>query len=124
MRQRLHSHWLAAEDVEMPGLPCSTVLPPGKRLEKGDTIIIPDKIFHLRYRGIVGSLAYLVNMTHPDLAFAYSELSKYVQCPQPAHMLVAQHVLRRGATFAVLMNWEVTAVLSTRTSSGVGLMQI
>jgi hypothetical protein len=61
----------------------STVLPPGKRLEKGGTIIIPDKIFHLRYHGIVGSLGYLVNMTRPDLVFAYSELSKYVQCPQP-----------------------------------------
>jgi hypothetical protein len=73
-------------------VPCSTVLPPGKCLEKGDTIIIPDKIFHLRYRGIVGSLGYLVNMTRPDLAFAYSELSKYVQCPQTAHMLAAQHV--------------------------------
>jgi hypothetical protein len=73
--------------------PSSTVLPPGKRLEKGDTIILPDKIFHFRYRGIVGSLGYLVNMTRPDLAFAYSELSKYVQCPQPAHMLAAEHVL-------------------------------
>jgi hypothetical protein len=29
-------------------------------------------------------------MTRPDLAFAYSELSKYVQCPQPDHMLAAQ----------------------------------
>ena len=67
-------------------LPCSTILPPGKRLEKGDTTIIPDKIFHLRYRVIVGSLDYLVNMTRPDLAFAYSELSKYVQCPQPDHI--------------------------------------
>jgi hypothetical protein len=75
-------------------LPCSTVLPPGKRLEKGDTVIFPDKIFHLHYRGIVGSLGYLVNMTHPDLAFAYSELSKYVQCPQPDHMFAAQDVLR------------------------------
>ena len=74
-------------------VPCPTVLPPGKRQEQGDTIIIPDKIFHLSYRGIVGSLGYLVNMTRPDLAFAYSELSKYVQCPQPAHMLVAQYVL-------------------------------
>jgi hypothetical protein len=33
-------------------------------------------------------------MTRPDHAFAYSELSKYVQCPQPAHILVSQHVLR------------------------------
>ena len=33
-------------------------------------------------------------MTNLNLAFAYSELSNYVQCPQPAHMLVAQHVLR------------------------------
>ncbi len=33
-------------------------------------------------------------MTRPDLAFAYSELSKYVQCPQPAHMLTVQHTLR------------------------------
>ena len=69
------------------------VLPPGKRLEKGDTIIIPDKIFHLSYHGIVGSLGFLVNMTRPDLAFAYSELSKYVQYPQPAHIIVDQDVL-------------------------------
>jgi hypothetical protein len=39
----------------------------------------PDHTFHLRYRGIVGSLVYLVNMTRPDLVFAYSELNKYVQ---------------------------------------------
>jgi len=44
----------------------------------GDTIIVPVKIFHLRYRGIVGSLGYLVNMARPDLAFTYSEFSKYV----------------------------------------------
>jgi hypothetical protein len=31
----------------------------------------------------VGSLGYLVNVTLPDLAFPYSELSKYVECPQP-----------------------------------------
>ncbi len=36
--------------------PSSTVLPPGTRLEKGDTIILPDKIFHLRYRGILSEV--------------------------------------------------------------------
>jgi hypothetical protein len=50
--------------------------------------------FHRRYRGIVGSLGYLVNMTRPDLAWSYSELSKYVQNPGKAHMDAAHHVLR------------------------------
>ena len=54
----------------------------------------PERAFHLRYRGIVGSLGYLVNMTRPDLAFAYSELSKYVQRPGKAHMAAAEHTLR------------------------------
>ena len=63
-------------------------------MEKGDTSIIPDKIFHIHYRDIFGILGYLVNMTCPDLVFAYSELRKYVQCPQPDHKLEVQHVLR------------------------------
>ena len=54
----------------------------------------PDPAAHRRYRGIVGSLGYLVNMTRPDLAWAYSELSKYVQFPGKPHMLAAEHVLR------------------------------
>ena len=33
-------------------------------------------------------------MTRPDLAFAYSELSKYVQRPDKAHMTAAEHTLR------------------------------
>jgi len=36
---------------------------------------------------------YLVTMTRPDLAWAYSELSKYVQFPGKNHMLAAEHVL-------------------------------
>ena len=52
---------------------------------------VPD--FHRRYRGIVGSLGYLVTTTRPDLAWAYSELSKYVQSPGKNHMLAAEHVL-------------------------------
>ena len=50
--------------------------------------------FHCRYHGIVGSLGYLVNMTRPDLAWSYSELSKYVQNPGKENMDAAHHVLR------------------------------
>jgi hypothetical protein len=35
-----------------------------------------------------------MNMTHPDLAWSYSELSKYVQNPCTAHMDAAHHILR------------------------------
>jgi len=49
--------------------------------------------FHRRYRGIVSSLGCLVTMTRPDLAWAYSELSEYVQFPGKNHMLAAEHVL-------------------------------
>jgi hypothetical protein len=58
----------------------------------------PDPAAHRRYpaRGIVRSLGYLVNMTRPDLAWAYSEVSKShdVQFPGKPHMLAAEHVLR------------------------------
>jgi hypothetical protein len=74
--------------------PLSTILVPHSRLSKDDCDPSPDRAFHLRYRGIVGSLGYLVNMTHPNLAFAYSELSKYVQSPGLTHMHAAEHALR------------------------------
>ena len=35
-----------------------------------------------------------MNMTRPDLAFAYSELSKYVQFPGKLHMTTSEHMLR------------------------------
>jgi len=53
----------------------------------------PAPDFHRGYRGIVGSLGYLVTMTRPDLDWAYSELSKYMQFPGKNHMLAAEHVL-------------------------------
>jgi hypothetical protein len=74
--------------------PSATVLPPNLRLRKEDCDLTPDPAFHSRYRGIVGSLGYLVNMTRPDLAFVYSELNKYVQFPGKLHMAAAEHVLR------------------------------
>jgi hypothetical protein len=75
-------------------IPALTPMVPGARLTKEQCDPHPEPAFHRRYRGIVGSLGYLVNMTRPDLAWSYSELSKYVQNPGKAHMDAAHHVLR------------------------------
>ncbi len=72
-------------------LSLATMLPPHTRFSKDDCDSAPERTFHLRYHGIVGSLVHLVNMTRPDLVFAYSELSKYVQRPDKAHMVATEH---------------------------------
>jgi len=58
-----------------------TPMQPNTRLNKDNCDKNPALDFHQRYRGIVGSLGYLVTLTHPDLVWANSELSKYVQFP-------------------------------------------
>lgn len=60
-----------------------TPLEPGTRLTSKDSPQQVDPVLHCRYRGIVGHLSYLVALTRPVLAFAYSELSKFVQFPGP-----------------------------------------
>jgi hypothetical protein len=47
--------------------PLATMLPPHTRLSKDYCDPVPERVFHLSYRGIVGSLGYLVNMTRPVL---------------------------------------------------------
>jgi hypothetical protein len=55
---------------------------------------VVDPNVHNRYHSIVGCLSYLVNMTRPDLAFSYSQLSKFVQYPGMAHLEAAERVLQ------------------------------
>ena len=74
-------------------IPAFTPFIPHTHLSKDDCDPNPHPEFHRRYRGIVGSLGYLVNMTRPDLAWSYSELSEYVQYPGVSHMAAADHVL-------------------------------
>ena len=52
-----------------------------------------DPHFHAQYRGIVGSLGWIVGMTHPDCSFAHASLSRFVQYPGPVHMQAALRVL-------------------------------
>jgi hypothetical protein len=96
-------------------IPALTPMKPGTRLTKEQSNASPDPAFHRSYRGIVGSLGYLVNMTRPDLAWSYSELSKYVQYPGQAHMDAALHVLRylRGTYDQAILYQHVDTLVDT-----------
>eukprot|EP00961_Rhodomonas_salina_P256018 3460195-Rhodomonas_salina.1 len=56
--------------------------------------------------GCTGHLSFLVTMTHCDLAFAYAELSKFIQCQGAVHLKEAERVLQylRGTYDLGLMN--------------------
>ena len=72
---------------------CSLLLDPNVRLTKRDSPEVVDPLLHRQIRSIVGCLSYLVNMTRPDLAFTYYELSKFVQSPGPVHLAAAERAL-------------------------------
>ena len=46
------------------------------------------------YRGVIGSLMYLMVGTRPDIAVAVSELSRYLEKPSIEHVIAANRVLR------------------------------
>jgi hypothetical protein len=66
---------------------------PNVRLSKLDCPEVVDPLLHRNYRSIVGCRSYLVNMTRPDLAFSFSQLSKFLQYPGEAHLAAAYRVL-------------------------------
>ena len=73
--------------------PVATPLDATTRLSKLDCPSVVDPHVHRKYRSIVGCNSYLVNMTSPDLAFSYSQLSKFLQHPGDIHLAAAYHVL-------------------------------
>jgi hypothetical protein len=60
-------------------------------IDRGEELSTQDKS---QYRVIVGSLLYLACWTRPDIAFAVSELSRFVSDPGSVHMQAAKRVLR------------------------------
>lgn len=47
-----------------------------------------------KYRSLVGKLLYAANYTRPDISFAVSILSRYLNQPKEIHLKAAKHVLR------------------------------
>ena len=50
-------------------------------------------LWDVSHRGALWDVSHLVNMTRPDLAFTYSQLSKFVQSPGPVHLAAAERAL-------------------------------
>ncbi|GMG16663.1 unnamed protein product [Phytophthora fragariaefolia] len=92
-------------------------------LEK-EAKLTPDQIAAqpFDYRGLVGSLMYLVRGTRPDIANAVRELSKFLSCYNKSHYRAAQTVLKylKGtSTYGLVFdrkNSEVTYELYTDAS--------
>ena len=74
-------------------VPVDTPLKPGKRLTVRDCPSFIDPTLQRRYRMILGFIGFMVQMTRPDLAFAYCELSKFLSCPGQVHMTQAERCL-------------------------------
>ena len=74
--------------------PVKTPLEPGIRLTRRDCPAVIDPVLHRRYHQIVGCISYLVQMTRPDMAFAYAELSKFVAYPGVKHLQQAERCLQ------------------------------
>jgi len=69
---------------------------PGTRLVKADCPDTPSHNLHCiqrRYRSIVGSIGYLVQMTRCDMTFAGGQLSLFLHNPGPVHMAAAERAL-------------------------------
>jgi hypothetical protein len=70
-----------------------TPMKPGIRLSKADSPAVIDPALQKRYRMVCGYIGFMVQMTRLDIAFAYSELSKFLACPGQPHLDQAEWCL-------------------------------
>jgi hypothetical protein len=67
---------------------CSTPMVPGATYSKGNSPMSPDKAARMHkvpYHEAIGSLMYAVVATCPDIAFAVSTLSQFLENPGEVH---------------------------------------
>jgi len=66
---------------------------PGTRLVKAHCPETTNPTLQCRYRSIVGSISYLVQMTRCDMAFTLGQLSLFLHNPGPVHMVATERAL-------------------------------
>ncbi|XP_021985447.1 secreted RxLR effector protein 161-like [Helianthus annuus] len=72
---------------------CNTISTPmeyGERLSKND---LEDEVNENLYRSLVGCLMYLTN-TRPDIMFAVSKISRFMEKPKRSHWEAGKRILR------------------------------
>ena len=77
-----------------------TPMAPGVSYSKKDSLTSPDEATHMKntpYREAIGSLMYAAVATCPDIAFAVSTLSQFLDNPGDAHWEAAKHISRYPA---------------------------
>ncbi|MBW0464131.1 hypothetical protein O181_003846 [Austropuccinia psidii MF-1] len=72
---------------QIEGLECMFVLPPTGPAVEGD------KLDATPFCLVIGSLAYLISSSHPDLAFAVNYMARHLMAPTKAHWDVLDHVV-------------------------------
>ncbi|EED18958.1 conserved hypothetical protein [Talaromyces stipitatus ATCC 10500] len=82
------------ERFNAPTNPIATPLDPKHPLVEATNAESLNETDALEYRAAVGALIYLMICTRPDLAFALSRLSKFVQKPGIKHAAALKRVLR------------------------------
>ena len=89
LSQRKYTQALLSEIGMLGSKPAETLMDPNINMDEGSTEFEDKR----RYRRLVGKLIYLT-VTRPDITFAVSAMSQYMQNPRKIHWEVACRILR------------------------------
>ncbi|GAU40777.1 hypothetical protein TSUD_26570 [Trifolium subterraneum] len=87
--QRKYTLDLLQDTGLLAAIPCSTLMQPQLQLHKNLGKAISDPTV---YRRLIEKLLYLTH-SRPEISYAVSKLSQFLDCPTDAHMLAGLHVL-------------------------------
>jgi hypothetical protein len=88
--QRKYTLDLLADAGLLAAKPCSTPMQPQLQLHKSSGTPLTDPT---TYRRLIGRLLYLTH-SRPEISYAVSKLSQFLDAPTDTHMLAGLHVLR------------------------------
>jgi hypothetical protein len=80
--------------------PAETPIPLGTKLSKNDE---GPRVDSTLYKSLIGSLLYLT-ATRPDIMYAASLLSRFMESPKDSHWKMAKRILRYVSQFRFMVH--------------------